>query len=60
MPAASIKTTIRELDAVTAKLAAQHVTGPARLALLRRQAQLGDRRDELLMARRKPAAPRGR
>jgi hypothetical protein len=59
MSTASMKTTIRELDAVTAKLAAQRVTGPARLELLRRQAQLGDRRDVLLDARRKAAASQG-
>jgi hypothetical protein len=59
MPA-TIKATIRELDAVTAKLATQSVTGPARLELLRRQAQLGDRRDALQLARRKAAAAQGR
>ena len=60
MPATTIKATIRELDTVNAKLATQRVTSPARLELLRRQAELGDRRDALLIARRKAAAAQGR
>ena len=44
MTASSIKTTLRELDAVTAKLATQRLTGPARLELLRRQGRLVDLR----------------
>ena len=50
MTATSIKTTIRELDSVNTKLTTQHVTGPARLQLLRRQAQLVDLRDAALLA----------
>ena len=60
MAAMTIKATIRELDTVNAKLATQRVTGPARLELLRRQAELGDRRDALLIARRKAAAAQDR
>ena len=60
MTTTSIKTTIRELDAITAKLATQRVTGPARLALLRRQGQLVDRRDAALLTRRRAAAAAGR
>jgi hypothetical protein len=56
MTTTSIKTTIRELDAVTAKLATQRVTGPARLDLLRRQARLVDLRDAARLARRRAAA----
>jgi hypothetical protein len=56
MQAISIKQTIRELDAVNTKLAAQRVTGSARLALLRRQAELGDLRDAARDARRRAAA----
>jgi hypothetical protein len=60
MTATSIKTTIRELDSVNTKLTTQHVTGPARLQLLRRQAQLVDLRDAALLARRRAAAAAGR
>ena len=60
MSATNIKTTIRELDAVTAKLATQRVTGPARLELLRRQGQLIDLQEAALLARRKAAAAAGR
>jgi hypothetical protein len=56
MTATSFKTTIRELDAVTAKLATQRVTGSARLEMLRRQAKLVDLRDAALLARRRAAA----
>jgi hypothetical protein len=56
MQAISIKQTIRELDAVNTKLAAQRVTGSARLALLRRQAELGDLRDAARDAGRRAAA----
>jgi len=59
MTASSIKTTLRELDAVTAKLATQRLTGPARLELLRRQGRLVDLREEALHARRKAAAASG-
>jgi len=59
MTASSIKTTLRELDAVTAKLATQRLTGPARLELLRRQGRLVDLREEALLARRKAAAAAG-
>jgi len=55
MQAISIKQTIRELDAVNAKLATQRVTGTARLALLRRQAELGDLREAARDARRRAA-----
>jgi hypothetical protein len=60
MTTTSIKMTIRELDAVTAKLATQRMTGPARLELLRRQAQLVDLRDAARLARRRAAASAGR
>jgi hypothetical protein len=56
MTAISIEKAIRELDAVNTKLATQRVTGPARLALLRRQAELGDRRDAARDARRRAPA----
>jgi hypothetical protein len=56
MQAISIKQAIRELDAVNTKLASQRVTGPARLALLRRQAELGDLRDAAREAGRRAAA----
>jgi len=56
MQAISIKQTIRELDAVNAKLDMQRVTGTARLALLRRQAELGDLRDAAREAGRRASA----
>jgi hypothetical protein len=56
MQSNSLKKTIRELDAVNTKLATQRVTGPARLALLRRQAELGDLRDAARDARNRAAA----
>jgi len=59
MQAISIKKTIRELDAINTKLATQRVTGPARLALLRRQAELGDLRDAAQDALRRAAAAGG-
>ena len=55
MQAISIKQTIRELDAVNKKLDMQRVTGTARLALLRRQAELGDLREAARDARRRAA-----
>ena len=55
MQAISIKQTIRELDAVNAKLDMQRATGTARLALLRRQAELGDLREAARDARRRAA-----
>jgi hypothetical protein len=56
MQSNSLKKTIRELEAVNTKLATQRVTGPARLALLRRQAELGDLRDAARDARNRAAA----
>ena len=45
----------KELEAVADKLAAGNVTGDKRLALLRRQAELGDLRDAIAdRARRRP------
>jgi hypothetical protein len=38
---------LKELAGVAERLAATTVTGPQRLALLRRQAELGDLRDAL-------------
>ncbi|MCW2998484.1 MAG: hypothetical protein JWN65_2033 [Solirubrobacterales bacterium] len=38
---------LKELAGVADRLAANTVTGPQRLALLRRQAELGDLRDAL-------------
>ena len=51
-----MKQTIRELDAVNAKLDMQRVTGTARLALLRRQAELGDLREAARDAGRRASA----
>jgi hypothetical protein len=56
MQAISINQTIRELDAVNKKLDMQRVTGTARLALLRRQAELGDLREAARDAGRRAAA----
>jgi hypothetical protein len=48
---------LKELAGVGDKLAAKALTKPQRLALLRRQAELGDLRDALaLRARRNPAS----
>lgn len=60
MTAISLKTTIRELEAVTAKLATPSMTGPARLELLRHQGRLVDLREAALAARRKAATTAGR
>lgn len=46
---------LKELDAVADKLAAGGATGKDRLALLRRQAQLGDLRDALAARNRREA-----
>jgi hypothetical protein len=52
--------TIKQLDAVNAKLASNELTGRSRLELLRLQATLGDRRDAALDARRRgPSKPNG-
>ena len=49
---------VKELEGVAAKLADGSSTGKARLALLRRQAELGDVRDAIdERARRRPAPP---
>jgi hypothetical protein len=56
MQAINIKPNIRELDAVNKKLDMQRVTGTARLALLRRQAELGDLREAARDAGRRAAA----
>jgi hypothetical protein len=56
MQAINIKPNIRELDAVNKKLDMQRVTGTARLALLRRQAELGALREAELGAGRRAAA----
>jgi hypothetical protein len=49
-----------QLEAVAAQLASPTVTGPKRMALLRRQAELGDLRDALLdRARRRALAANG-
>ncbi|MEA2179779.1 MAG: hypothetical protein QOF29_2888 [bacterium] len=45
----------KELDGVAAKLAAGKVTGEKRLALLRRQAELGDLRDAMAERARRRA-----
>jgi len=48
---------LKELAAVGDKLAARALTNPQRLALLRRQAELGDLRDALAdREHRKPAS----
>jgi hypothetical protein len=50
---------VKELAVVRAELEGPRVQGAARLELLRRQANLGDRRDSALdAARRKSARPR--
>ena len=49
---------VKELEGVAAKLGDGSFTGQARLALLRRQAELGDVRDAIDdRARRRPAPP---
>jgi hypothetical protein len=49
---------LRELEGVAAKLADRSFIGQDRLALLRRQAELGDVRDAIdERARRRPAVP---
>ena len=47
---------LKELENVADKLATHAVTGEQRLALLRRQAQLGDLRDALAERARRAAA----
>jgi hypothetical protein len=54
-PATTLQSAVRELAAVNAKLAGPAITGRDRLELLRRQAELGDRRDAALDARRRAA-----
>ena len=49
---------VKELAVVRAELEGPRVQGAARLELLRRQANLGDRRDSALDERRKAARPR--
>jgi hypothetical protein len=44
-----------QLEAVAAQLASPSVTGPQRMALLRRQAELGDLRDALIERARRRA-----
>jgi len=53
MPPVRLDKTIKQLDAVNAKLASNELTGRSRLELLRLQATLGDRRDAALDARRR-------
>jgi hypothetical protein len=48
---------LKEMDAVGDKLADGALTGQERLALLRRQAQLGDLRDALAQRARRAARP---
>jgi hypothetical protein len=57
MAAGRLERIVKELDALSAKLDAPRLTGAARLELLRRQATLGDRRDEAIEARRREQAP---
>jgi hypothetical protein len=53
MPPVRLDKTIKQLDAVNEKLASPQLTPQGRLALLRLQATLGDRRDAALDARRR-------
>jgi hypothetical protein len=48
----------KKLDDVSAKLAADKMSGKQRLALLRRQAELGDERDRAVVAARRAATTR--
>jgi hypothetical protein len=56
MPPVRLDQTIKQLNAVNAKLASAQLTGRSRLELLRLQATLGDRRDAALDARRRKDA----
>jgi hypothetical protein len=47
---------VKELDRVADKLAAKGLTPEKRMALLRRQAQLGDLRDAIAQRARRAAA----
>ena len=51
-----ISNVLTELAGVADKLAARELTGAERLALLRRQAQLGDLRDALAERARREAS----
>ena len=51
---------LRQMDAVSAKLESPRISGPQRMALLRRQAELGDLRDALIDRARRAAAAAAR
>jgi hypothetical protein len=56
MPPDRFDRILKELAAVRTQLDGQKVKGAARLQLLRRQAELGDRRDAALDAERRAAS----
>jgi hypothetical protein len=47
---------LRQLETVAQRLESPKLTGPQRMALLRRQAELGDQRDVLAERARRAAA----
>lgn len=47
---------LRQLETVATRLESQKLSGPQRMALLRRQAELGDQRDVLAERARRAAA----
>jgi hypothetical protein len=47
---------VKEMSSIAAKLADRGLTGEARLALLRRQAELGDLRDAIALRARRSAS----
>jgi hypothetical protein len=47
---------LRQLETVAERLESPRLTGPQRMALLRRQAELGDQRDVLAERARRAAA----